>query len=668
MRKTLTIILTVFIVSFLATARVKANSLYGVPYDTYTMGADGEVPTQTAYLPVGQFGIAAGLKSPQDIFYHDGRFYVADSGNKRVVVFDREGAAEREYGSDEFRLPTGIYCRFDKIYVADKDAQTLFVISETTGEIIRRITKPDSPLFGQSNKFLPVKVAVDAAENIYIVGEGSTSGIIHVTGSGEFVGYVGINPVRFSLRKILYNFFVGESGLASSRPPAPTNIALGSKGSVLTTNDNVRETFKRINLQGSNTLRPETFYPEKPVDIWLSEENYIYLVSATGWVYEYDETGNLLFAFNTFDSAKTQALGLTYAPSAVCVDEAGNLYVLDRNYNTVQVYQRTVFVAMVHNALAAYNNGRYAESKPLWREIIKHNASFALAHSALGEALLKEENFSEALAEFYIAKDYDGYSNAYWQVRNDYIQKSLPIWVAVFLALYLAYVAFRAVRKRKKFALLPAAAADWIDRRKPARELSQAGLALRNPGELFYRVKRDRFGYLSAFVLFFLFAAVYLIDLYGAGFLFRVRDPGNALYRLALLAFVFFLYVAMNYLMSTFSDGEGKFREVFVSSCYALLPYIVLTLPMTLLSHYLTYNESFIYHFYRDITLGWTIFLLVFSMKRIHNYSFWETVKNIILILFAMAVVVIVGLMVYSFIGQLIDFFVSVIKEVIYFG
>src|SRR5690606_33845270 len=102
--------------------------------------------------------------------------------------------------------------------------------------------------------------------------------------------------------------------------------------------------------------------------------------------------------------------------------------------------------------------------------------------------------------------------------------------------------------------------------------------------------------------------------------------------------------------------------------CYALLPYIVLTLPMTLLSHYLTYNESFIYHFYRDITLGWTIFLLVFSMKRIHNYSFWETVKNIILILFAMAVVVIVGLMVYSFIGQLIDFFVSVIKEVIYFG
>ena len=50
-------------------------------------------------------------------------------------------------------------------------------------------------------------------------------------------------------------------------------------------------------------------------------------------------------------------------------------------------------------------------------------------------------------------------------------------------------------------------------------------------------------------------------------------------------------------------------------------------------------------------------------MKRIHNYSFWETVKNVILILFAMVIIVVVGLLVYSFIGQLLDFIVSVIKR-----
>lgn len=668
MKRLATVVMAGLIVFMLASIRVSANPLYGVPYDTYTLGADGRlIPTQTAYLPVGQFGTEAGLSAPQDLFYHERLVYVADGGNKRILAFGLAGEVVKVYDSPEFRLPTGVYCREGKVYVADKEARMVFVLSASTGEIIRRIEKPTSPLFGQSNKFIPTKVAVDAAENIYVVGEGSTSGIIHLTGTGEFVGYIGINPVRFSLRRILYNFFIGKEDQAASRPPAPTNIALGSKGSVLSTNDNVRETFKRINLQGTNTLRADTYYPEKPVDIWMSAENYIYLVSASGWVYEYDETGNLLFAFNTNDAAKTQALGLTYAPSAVCVDASGNLYVLDRNYNVVQVYQRTVFVTMVHNALSAYNNGRYAESKPLWREIIKHNASFALAHSALGEALLKEENYREALDEFYTARDYHGYSNAYWQVRNDYIQKYLALWVGIFVAIYLGYLAVRAIRKRRHFALVPAGTRAWLGRFKPLRELGQAPLALRKPGELFYRVKRDRFGYAGAFVLFFLFIIVYLIDLYGSGFLFRESDPGNALYRLVIVAGVFLLYVAVNYLMSTFSDGEGKFREVFVSSCYALLPYIILTLPMTLLSHYLTYNESFIHDFYRDVTIGWTLFLLIFSMKRIHNYSFWETVKNVILILFAMVIIVVVGLLVYSFIGQLLDFIVSVIKEVIYF-
>ncbi|MDD4076650.1 MAG: YIP1 family protein [Bacilli bacterium] len=672
MRKISIVILMLFTIFILSSVRVATagSADYGVPYETYTLGAAGTlIPTQTAYLPVGQFGLDGDLSSPQDIFYYRDMLYIADSKNKRIVNINLSGEILCDYKFEEFVLPTGVYRRADYLYVADKGAAAVFKVDLTSGKITERITKPASPLFGQNNKFLPIKVAVDGAGNIYIVGEGSTSGIIHVNYSGEFVGYIGINPVRFSLRKALYNLFVKSSDLASSRPPSPNNLALGSKGSVLTTNDNVRETFKRLNLQGINTLGPATFYPTAQlVDIWLSEENYIYLVSASGQVYEYDEAGNLLFTFNTNDYAKTQSLGLTTNPSGICVDAAGNLYVLDKNYNMIQVYQRTVFVSMVHNALAAYNNGQYLQSKPLWEEIIKHNSSFALAHSALGESLLKEDNYRGALDEFYIAKDYNGYSNAYWQIRNDYIQNYLIIWVAVIAALYLVYQTGKIFLKKREFAFSLGGIAKRTDENKVLKELKQSFLIIRKPGEIFYRIKRHRFGYRSAIIIFILFATVYLVDLYATGFLFRAADPGNVLYRLSILTVLFFLYIVMNYLLSTFSDGEGKFRTVFVASCYALVPYIILTLPMTWLSHYLTYNESFIYHFYHQIVIGWTVFLLILSMKKIHNYTFAETVKNIILILFGMAVVIVVGLMVYSFIGQLIDFIVSVIKEVAYRG
>jgi len=507
------------------------------------------------------------------------------------------------------------------------------------------------------------------ADNIYIVGEGSTSGIIHVNYSGEFVGYIGINPVRLSLRKILYNFFVRGSDLAASRPPSPSNIALGSKGAVLTTNAHVAETFKRLNLQGSNTLLPGTYYPSAPLaDIWMSSDNYIYLAATTGQIYEYDEAGNLLFTFNTNDAAKTQSLGLTNSPSGICVDAEGNLYVLDNKYNSVQVYQRTVFVAMVHNALRAYNNGQYLASKPLWEEIIKHNSSFALAHSALGEAYLKEDNYRAALEEFYIAQDYGGYSNAYWEIRNNYIQNYLGIWIVVLVSLYLLYVVGKILIRKRVISISFAGIGKKTDDIKVLSELKQSFLVIKKPQEIFYRIKSRNFGYGSALIIYFLFAAVYLTDLYAAGFLFRAPHSETVLYRLGLLSGLVILYVVMNYLLSIFSDGEGKFRAVLVSSVYALLPFVIFTLPMTWLSHHLTYNESFIYQFYRQIVIGWTLFLLVYAMKKVHNYTFWETVKNIIFILFGMAVVIIVGLLVYSFIGQLIDFIVSIIKEAVYRG
>ena len=73
MKRLATVVMAGLIVFMLASIRVSANPLYGVPYDTYTLGADGRlIPTQTAYLPVGQFG-TAGL-SPGTSFITRGLF------------------------------------------------------------------------------------------------------------------------------------------------------------------------------------------------------------------------------------------------------------------------------------------------------------------------------------------------------------------------------------------------------------------------------------------------------------------------------------------------------------------------------------------------------------------------------------------------------------------
>ncbi len=644
-------------------------SNYGIPYQTYTLSSyDRLIPTQTAYIPVGVLGADLGFNGPEDIFYLDDLFYIADTGNKRIVVMDMAGVLVETYEFDEFQSPTGIFVKADYLYVADKVAKTVFQIDMNKKTIIQTVYKPISPIYGQQNDFVPTKVAVDSSDSIYIIGEGSTSGVIQVNYAGEFVGYLGINTVALSLRKILYNFFVQDSELASSTPPSPTNLALGAKGSILTTNTNVRETFKRLNISGINTLLDTTVYPSVGLsDIWMNNENYIYLVADTGEVYEYDSNGNMLFYFNTNDTTLTQTLGLTSQAKGIGTDSLGNLYILDKGYNSIQVYQRTVFVDLVHEAVTMYNDGKYIESKPIWEEIIRQNSSFALAHSALGSALAKEGDYQAALSEFYDAKDYKGYSDTFWEIRNVAIQDNLGTWVisllGIYIALKIAGTVFRKsliyetyLEKKKK-----------VLNQKLTCEVIYSLNVIKRPNDMFFGIKRyNSVSYLSGFIVFFLFIVVYLINIYATGFLFRDASPNIIFIQLAIVIGMFLLYVVVNYLVSTLNDGEGRFKDVFISTSYVLVPFIIFTLPMTFLSNYLTYNELFIFTFYHQIILVWTLILIILSIKSVHNYTFWETVKNILIIIFGMFILILIGLLIYSFLGQLIEFVLSIIKEVIY--
>jgi len=649
----------------------EASSLsnYGIPYQTYTLNSNNRfIPTQTAYIPVGNFGGLLGLSSPEDIYFYENELYIADTGNKRVVISSIDGELIRSIDLDEFNQPTGVFVKENYLYVADKGEKKVFKIDLDTDLIVQTIEKPTSPIYGQKNDFVPTKVAVDSSDSIYIVGEGSTSGIIQVNYAGEFVGYLGINSVTLSLRKILYNFFVKDSELASSLPASPTNIALGTKGSILSTNVNVMETFKRLNISGLNTLLPTTIYPNAVLsDIWMNGENYIYTIAESGDVYEYDSNGNLLFYFNTRDYSMTQSLGLTSSPKGVITDDLGNLYILDKGYNSIHVYQRTVFVDLVHQAVTLYNDGKYIESKPIWEEIIRQNSSFALAHSALGAALAKEGDFDGALSEYFDAKDYLGYSNAYWEIRNVAIQENLPVFAMVLIGLFIflkiGMALFRKSVLYPKYTLFK----EGVKEKKLVREVTFSLNAFKRPNDMFFGIKRYKeASYTSGLIVFGLFILVYLINIYAMGFLFRASNLNNVFVQVMTVLSIFFLYVLVNYLVSTLNDGEGRFKDIFIATAYVLIPYIVLTLPMTFLSNYLTYNESFIFNFYFEIIFWWTIILIIMSIKGIHNFTFWETVKNILIILFGMFILILIGLLIYSFMGQLIEFVLSIIKEVIY--
>lgn len=670
MKKIYGVILFIVVTFLVTITQVAHADSFGVPYDTYTLSATNSyVQTQTAYMPVGYIGEDLDFKGPSDLYIMDDILYVADTGNKRIVILSLKGEFIDEIRIDEFLKPVGIFVKENKLYVADKAAKSVFVIDLITKDLLLKITKPESPIFGLSNDFVPTKVAVDSSDSIYVIGEGSTSGVIQLNYAGEFIGYLGINSVDLSLRKILYNWVVNDSDLSGSRPASPTNVSLGTKGSILTTNVNVAQTFKRLNITGVNTLSFDTVYPDSELsDIWMSSEGYIYMVSTSGDIYEYDSKGQLLFYFNAASYGVKQSLGLIHKATGVVTDQDGNLYILDGGtYGFIHVYQTTAFVELIHKAVTLYNNGQYVESKPLWEEILGQNSSFALAHSALGSALAKEGHYEDALFQFREANDYNGYSAVYWEIRNTQIQQYLGLWTIIFIGLYMVYRILKVINKKNPLFTKTKQFLHKIGTTKTITELRFSLTIIKHPVDAFLSIRRMHVASVkSAWIVFGSFILVYIINLYGTGYLFRSTNTGQVWISLVVVMVVFGLFVVANYLVSTLADGEGRLRDVFIASSYSLLPFIVFILPMTLLSHVLTYNEEFIYNMYRSVIIGWTVLLLLISITTIHNYSLFETIKYTIILLFGMFMMVLLGVLIYSFVGQLWIFILSLIKEVIY--
>lgn len=126
---------------------------------------------------------------------------------------------------------------------------------------------------------------------------------------------------------------------------------------------------------------------------------------------------------------------------------------------------------------------------------------------------------------------------------------------------------------------------------------------------------------------------------------------------------MFFLWNAANYLVSTISDGEGRIRDVVIGSAYSLFPYVLFALPIALISNVLTLNEIFLHSFALNLMWFWLGIMLFIMAKEIHNYSFSETVRNVLITLFTMVLFVLTGYILYVLFNQLFDFISAIAQE-----
>ena len=662
-KKIILILLALFLL--LPNIHVEAES----PYTTWARGPGGHMyMTQDAYRPSAEIDLP--ISAAEDlVITEDGTIFIADTGNGRIVkVKDQE--IEASYGEDFLKSPTGLFIDPEgTMYVADAGDNQIFIIDKD-GNLLNQFGRPSEPLFGADNQFLPRKVAVDARKNIYIISEGSTDGVVQMNTNGNFIGYFGANTSSMSLKMILQRMFLTKEQLAQfikNEAASPSNIAIDKQGLVytITAGTTWNKVIRKFTVSGRNIF-PDANGSTTFRDIDISGSDLVLAVDAEGTIFEYNANGTILFVFGALDTGK-QRLGTLRNPTGIG-RYGETIYVLDKDKNAIITYQTTAFAQQVHEGVRLYMEGYYAEAKPYFESVLNFNGSYIMAYQAIADAYYKQRDFDSALQYYKYAEDQKGYSEAYWELRNVQLQKYLTSAIIVLVALSIVNGVVKRLDKRYKW-FDPAR--NWfkgLTRFKLVDDLVFMFRFIKQPADSFYYIKKNLRGSIRfAVIIYVLVVVLRVAILYVTGFIFNsyvslsdIKPLNEIIYTVLAI----FIWNAANYLISTISDGEGRIKDVVIGTAYSLFPYVLFALPIALLTRVLSLNEAFIYSLGQNLIYVWVGLMLFIMVKEIHNYSFGETLKNVLLTIFTMGLFLLTGYILYVLFNQLFDFISAIFQEV----
>ena len=140
----------------------------------------------------------------------------------------------------------------------------------------------------------------------------------------------------------------------------------------------------------------------------------------------------------------------------------------------------------------------------------------------------------------------------------------------------------------------------------------------------------------------------------------------NILQEIASILLPLVIFCICNWACTTLFDGKGHLGDIYMGTAYALTPYVLIQIPIIIISNYVTIEELAFYSVFSAISMIWCMVLILMAMMIINQYSFGKTLLFTIIPLFAMLVFIFIMLLFFSMISQAIAFFISLGREVIF--
>ena len=469
MKKTVSFLLVLIL---LLSAAALADDSFNMNKDgystSYTYGYDywGDVQESPDAYRVAtvidsvDLGLDVRMSKPQSLYARNNDLYIADTLNNRII--------QVEYKHEKFRLvriidhmtggepetfnnPYDIFVDEDNsIYVADYGNNRVVMMDKDLN-YLKQFTKPSDATFDQSIDFLPRKIVVDVAGRVYALVTNVNKGIVKYEADTVFTGFIGATPVSVSMADYIWKkYFMTQAQRDASPSFVPTeyeNIYMDQDGFIYATITNFSEydlksdaakPIRRLNGLGNDILVKNDRYP--PIgDLWWLEgdstyfgpskmtdvtvfDNDIYVVldRVRGRLFGYDSQGIMLWAFGTrgnIEGAFTSPVSLEHIGT--------DLFVLDQLENSITVFTPTEYGNKIYEAIREYQDGEYSGSALIWQDVLKQNANYPMAFRGIGRTVLRQNKYEEALEYFKMAHDRENYGRVFKLYRKEWIEKNI---------------------------------------------------------------------------------------------------------------------------------------------------------------------------------------------------------------------------------------------------
>ena len=700
-----------------------------VAYDTYTYSISGkQMLSPTAYstntsitsTDMGlrdKFG-GLQLSDAEDIVTDEvGNVYIADAGNNRIVVLDKYYKVTNvidTYYDDagkevKFNHPEGVFVTDPNktadgssfIYVCDTKNKAI-VVFDREYNYVRTITAPSSPLLDPAD-FVPNAVAVDIYGRIFVVAEQTYEGIIVLSNTGDFTGYIGAQKVSYSIIDIIWRKFQTKEQLAQQTKNLSdpyNNITVDDDGFVYATSDKVDENeqykaikskaadyspVKKLNSTGHQIMKRNGFFdPGGEVDVFYAKDVSKISDVALGpegmWtildykrsrLFTYDQQGNLLFAFGDGGEYGQggELLGNGENLQAITYQTIGDtsyLLVLDETSDTsnrykLVVYSPTEYCETIISALRNQNEHDYDSSIRYWQDVLTKNNNFDLAYIGIGKALFSQGKYQEAYEVLQNAYETTYASKAFAEIRKDLIGSWIILIVIVAIALIIGAVKFLGYAKRKN-----KATALKVGRKTYWEELLYVFHLCFHPFDGFWDLKHEKRGSVRAAstILGITILALFYNSI-GRGYLFNPEDKySTIIISIISVAIPVVLWSVSNWCLTTLFDGEGSFKDIYIATCYSLAPLPLFLIVSTVLTNVMTTTEGSMVNLLVTVGVIWMAMLLFFGTLVTHDYSLGKNVITMLGTILAMLVIMFVIILFSSLVMKMVTFVIAIVKEI----